>query len=224
MSEQRGKLIVIEGLDGSGKATQSEMLASYLVNIGVKTKKITFPDYSEKSSVLAKMYLDGEIGTLDEVNSFAASSFYSVDRYVSYMKKWREDYLSGAIIVSDRYTTSNATHQMAKLPKNKWDEFLTWLTDFEYNKLGIPSPDMVIYLDMQPATTKLLIEKRYSGDNTKKDIHEVAFDYMMLSRQAALYAAEKQNWHIVKCCDGNKPYSVEEISQKIREVYGLLQK
>ena len=111
----RGKLIVMEGLDGSGKATQTGLLCQYLESRGRRVRHIEFPDYREPSSALVKMYLNKEFGSNPgDVNAYAASSFYAVDRYASFLRFWRKDYLSGATIVADRYTTSNAVYQMVK--------------------------------------------------------------------------------------------------------------
>ena len=127
-----GKLIVMEGLDGSGKGTHASILAGRLEELGFAVKKITFPDYKERSSALVKMYLGGEFGgSPADVGAYAASSFYAVDRYASFKKYWEEFYNNGGIIIADRYTTSNATHQMGKLPEEEWDGYLEWLTDFE---------------------------------------------------------------------------------------------
>ena len=137
-----GRLVVIEGLDGSGKATQTALLCEALTQIGVRLKRVSFPDYQEKSSALVQMYLGGELGAHpQEVNAFAASSFYAVDRFASYVRHWRSDYASGSLIVADRYTTSNMVYQMTKLPRSEWDSYLDWVRDFEYNKLGLPAPN-----------------------------------------------------------------------------------
>ena len=126
------KLIVIEGLDGSGKATQAKLLTSTLQEMGRTVRQVSFPDYESDSSALVKMYLAGEFGTSpSDVNAYAASSFYAVDRYASFKKDWEKDYAEG-IIVADRYTTSNAIHQCSKLPQEQWDGYLDWLFDFEY--------------------------------------------------------------------------------------------
>ena len=144
-----GKLIVIEGLDGSGKATQARALAEALQAQGKNVMQITFPDYASDSSALVRMYLGGQFGSHpDDVNAYAASAFYSVDRFASYKMKWGEFYREGGIVIADRYTTSNAVHQCSKLPPEQWQEFLDWLFDFEYNKIGIPAPDRVIYLEV----------------------------------------------------------------------------
>lgn len=212
----RGRLIVIEGLDGSGKATQTALLADCLEKADMPVTRITFPDYESRSSELVRMYLNGEIGTLGEVNVYAASSFYAADRYVSYVKKWRGLYESGHTIVADRYTTSNAAHQMSKLPKPEWDAYLEWLADFEYTKMRLPTPDLVLYLDMEPEASRVLIEKRYGGDETKKDVHERDIVYLLKCRESALYAADKLGWKIIRCCDGKEPLPVEAVAEKIK--------
>lgn len=168
-----GKLIVIDGLDGSGKSTQSEAVAELLRKQGTPVRLISFPDYGEESSALVRMYLNGELSASpDGVNAYAASSFYAVDRYASYKKHWEADYLSGHTILATRYVSSNAIHQMCKLPREEWDGFLRWLSDFEYDKLGLPKPDQVIFLNMDRAVADRLILSRYHGDEGKKDIHE----------------------------------------------------
>lgn len=218
MNTHKGKLIVIEGLDGSGKATQSELLYHSFLEMDVPVRKISFPDYGQPSSTLVKMYLSGEIGSLEEVNAYAASSFYAVDRYVSYQTQWKSDYLGGKLIIADRYTTSNAAHQMVKLPRGEWEGFLTWLEEYEYSLLGIPRPDGVIYLDMEPETSRRLIEARYGGDQTKKDIHEADFQYLLRCREAALYTAQRLGWKQVRCCDGKDPLPIEKIAESVRKM------
>ena len=140
----KGRLLVIEGLDGSGKATQAKLLAAHLAESGRRVMEITFPDYESDSSALVKMYLSGQFGDKpDDVNPYAASSFYAVDRYASYKTKWGSFYEAGGIVIADRYTTSNAVHQCSKLPLEQWDDFLRWAFDYEYRLLGLPAPDAV---------------------------------------------------------------------------------
>ena len=140
----KGRLLVIEGLDGSGKATQAKLLASHLAESGRRVMEITFPDYESDSSALVKMYLSGQFGDKpDDVNPYAASSFYAVDRYASYKTKWGSFYEAGGIVIADRYTTSNAVHQCSKLPPEQWNDFLRWAFDYEYRLLGLPAPDAV---------------------------------------------------------------------------------
>ncbi len=214
-----GKLIVLEGLDGSGKGTHAGILTKKLTEQGYKVKKITFPDYKERSSELVKMYLGGEFGNKPEdVNAYAASTFYAVDRYASYKKYWQRFYEEGGIIVADRYTTSNATHQMGKLSKEAWDGFLEWLADFEYSKLGLPMPDITLYLDMDPDISQKLMTGRYHGDEGKKDIHEKDLAYLRFCRDSALYAAEHWDWKIVRLCDEQRAFSIEENAERIFDI------
>ncbi len=210
----KGKLIVIEGLDGSGKSTQIEYLKNKLS--GRNVHQIKLPDYDSDSSALVKMYLRGDFGKKPEdVNAYAASAFYAVDRFANYKMKWKEFYDNGEIIISDRYTTSNAYHQATKIPKDDRAEFFYWLEDFEYGLLGIPEPNAVIYLDMPIEISQKMMTERYHGDETKKDIHESNLDYLYKCREAALDAADKMGWYVVKCNNGNEPRTVESIGDEI---------
>lgn len=207
-----GKLIVIEGLDGSGKATQAELLFKELYNKGISIRKVSFPDYDSASSSLVKMYLNGEFGSHpDDVNAYAASSFYAVDRYASYKKDWKEFLDSDGTVIADRYTTSNAIHQCSKLPEDKWDEYLKWLFDYEYKLLGIPEPTLTFYLHVVPDISQQLMNKRYKGDEQKKDIHEKDLDYLSRSQDAASYCADKLGWNVIECCKDGTMRSIEEI-------------
>ncbi|MEG0913734.1 MAG: thymidylate kinase [Oscillospiraceae bacterium] len=208
-----GKLIVIEGLDGSGKATQTNKLKETLTAEGKSVEALSFPCYDSDSSALVRMYLSGQLGQRPEdVNCYAASTFYAADRYASYRAVWGQRYLAGGMFVADRYTTSNAVHQMCKLERARWDEYLDWLFDFEYSKLGIPKPDAVIYLDMQPETSDRLMQKRYSGDESKKDIHEKDIHFQQISREAANYCAKKYSWTIIPCDEGGELRTVDSIA------------
>ena len=211
-----GRLIVIEGLDGSGKGTQAALLLKRLRESGKDVFEIDLPNYADNSSALVKMYLAGEMGNRPgDVNAFAASTFFAVDRYASFKKFWSKEYESGKIIVANRYTTSNACHQMTKLEKKDWDSFLSWLFDFEYVKLGIPEPDCVVFLDMPVETSQKLLEKRYNNDESKKDVHERDIDYLNHCRDAAIYACEKLGWKRIVCAEGGEPKSVEKISDLV---------
>ena len=214
-----GKLIVIEGLDGSGKATQANLLYERLSRNFEKVKKVTFPDYESDSSAPVRMYLSGKLSDRpDGVNAFAASSFYAVDRYISYKTNWEQFYNDGGIVVADRYTTSNGVHQCSKLPSEEWESFMDWLYDFEYGRIGIPKPDAVIYLDMSPEVSQKLMSKRYLGDESKKDIHEKDKEYLEKSRKAAYFCVCHDNWTRIKCDNGENPLTIEEIADKIFEV------
>ena len=153
-----GKLIVIEGLDGCGKSTQLELLPQNLLKNGIESKSVSFPDYDSNSSALVKMYLGGEFGKKpSDVNAYAASLFYAVDRFASYKTNWGDYYNQNGVIVSGRYTTSNAVHQTSKMDESEWQGFLDWLYDLEYNKVGIPKPDKVIFLDMPIEVSQKLL-------------------------------------------------------------------
>ena len=211
-----GKLIVIEGLDGSGKSTQLELLPENLKKFGIETKTVSFPNYDSDSSALVKMYLSGKFGEKPEdVNAYAASCFYAVDRYASYKTDWGKYYENGGTVVAGRYTTSNAVHQASKLPEDKWENFLSWLYDFEYNKVRIPKPDLVIFLDMPIEVSQKLMSKRYSENGGKKDIHESDVDYLNHCRKAALYTAEFSGWKIVSCAKNGEARSIEDIANDI---------
>lgn len=212
------KLIVIEGLDGSGKATQANLLAASLQESGVKVREVSFPDYHSLSSSLVKMYLGGEFGSHpDDVNAYAASSFYAVDRYASFKKDWEKDWNDG-VIIADRYTTSNAIHQCSKLEANEWDPYLAWLFDYEYCLLEIPKPDLVIYLRVDPAVSQKLLAQRYEGHMEREDIHEKDLAYLSRCQQAAAYCVEKLGWRTVDCTANGEMRSVGEIQKEILSV------
>lgn len=221
MPNNEGKLIVIDGLDGSGKSTQLDLCAEHFEKLGKQCKKISFPDYSNPSSALVKMYLAGEFSdNADDINAYAASSFYAVDRYASYKQFWEKDYLGGAFILAGRYVSSNAIHQMVKLDKSQWDAYLDWLGDYEYDKLGLPKADAVIFLDMPIEVSQKLLTKRYDGDEDKKDIHESNVEYLKKCRESALYAAKKLSWNVVECSENGEPLKREAILERILKIIG----
>lgn len=214
----KSKIIVIEGLDGSGKATQTKILFDRLNNSGKNAIKLEFPNYENPSSSLVKMYLNGDFGNEPEnVNAFSASAFYAVDRIASYLQFWKNDYEEGSIILSDRYATSNIIYQMPKLPKQDWESFISWQEDFEYDKLGLPRADRIIYLDVEPEISQKLMEERYNGDNSKKDLHEKNLQFLLECRNAALYAAKKCSWTIINCCENGQIKSIDAIAKEIEE-------
>lgn len=219
MKQQKGKLFVIEGLDGSGKGTQTKILFEALQAQGLPVRRLTFPNYESESSALVKMYLRGAFGDKPgDVNPYAASSFYAVDRYAGFKSDWGKFYEEGGILVADRYTTSNAVHQCSKLPQEQWDIFIQWLADYEFSLLGMPRPDAVIYLAVDPAVSQKLMTGRYQGDESKKDIHEKDLNYLDASRHAAEYCAEKLGWETVVCDKGGVMCSIEEIHARVLEI------
>ncbi len=212
----KGKLIVIDGLDGSGKATQAKELATALRAQGVAVREVTFPQYESDSSALVRMYLAGQFGTsANDVNAYAASSFYAVDRYASYKTDWGKFYEEGGVVIADRYTTSNGVHQCSKLPREEWDGFLAWLFDYEFGLLGLPRPDKVIYLAVDPAISQNLMNKRYEGDESKKDLHEKDLDYLARSRAAAEYCADVLGWQTVACAKDGTMRSIADIHEEV---------
>jgi len=211
-----GKLIVIEGTDGSGKSTQFKLLTSRLEAENHRFQKLVFPQYSEPSSALIRMYLGGEFGTKPaDVNAYAASTFYAVDRYASYKKVWSDWYDQGGLIVSDRYTTSNAVHQASKEPVEKQPEFLKWLYDLEYDKLGLPRPDLVIYLDVPTDFTEAMMRRREADTNTHADIHEQDMDYLATCRRTGKAAAEFYGWTVIQCVKDGQMRSIQDIHEEI---------
>ncbi len=215
----QGKIIVIEGLDGCGKSTQLELLKERFTDC----RFITFPNYDSPGGELVTQYLHGEFHEENVKRSaFSASAFYAVDRYASFKKDWESDYASGKTIISARYTTSNAFYQMTKLERSQWEDYCAWLYDFEYEKLGIPRPDAVIFLDVPIEVSQRLLTGRYGGNEEKKDIHEADVEYLKKCREAAMYACEHrpagEEWHIIRCCENDEMRTIAEIQAELAEL------
>lgn len=214
----KGKLITIEAGDGSGKATQTKALYDRLLAEGYQVLKVEYPDYQSESSALVRMYLGGEFGQQAEnVSAYGASAFFAVDRYASYLLKWRQAYESGWIILADRYTTSNMVHQAVKLKDSaEREEFLTWLWDFEFGRLQLPVPDRVIYLDMPPEISDRLINSRADKDSSRqKDIHEKDTSYLHHCHRAYNEVAEKYGWVKISCAQQGNLRTVQDIHEDV---------
>lgn len=214
----KGKLITIEAGDGSGKATQTKALYDRLLAEGYQVLKVEYPDYQSESSALVRMYLGGEFGQQAEnVSAYGASAFFAVDRYASYLLKWRQAYESGWIILADRYTTSNMVHQAVKLKDSaEREEFLTWLWDFEFGRLQLPVPDRVIYLDMPPEISDRLINSRAAKDSSRqKDIHEKDTSYLHHCHRAYNEVAEKYGWVKISCAQQGNLRTVQDIHEDV---------
>ena len=211
-----GKLIVFEGSDGAGKSTQFKLLTKRLRQEHTDFHKLQFPQYLEPSSALIRMYLGGEFGdSPDDVNAYAASTFYAVDRYASYVKVWREYYQAGGLVLSDRYTTSNAVHQASKLPDGEREKFLDWLFGFEYGLLGLPEPSLVFYLDVPTEVTERLMRERERATHTAADIHEADDAYLRECRENARGVAARCGWQRVDCTRDGQMRGIEDIHEEV---------
>ena len=209
-------LIVIEGTDGSGKSTQAQLTYEAIVAAGADVKRLTFPRYKDDSSMLVRMYLRGDFGTHPEdVNPYAASTFYAADRYASFKTDWQKDWEQDRVIFCDRYTTSNAVHQSSKLPAEQLVPFTDWLFDYEYNLLGLPAPTCVIFLDMPTEVSLKMLEKR-QGDTG--DIHELDHAYLSRCRERALSVCEQYGWHRISCAENGNLRSIEDINRDILNI------
>ncbi|MBR3641114.1 MAG: thymidylate kinase [Oscillibacter sp.] len=211
-----GKLIVFEGTDGSGKATQSRLLCARLEREGVPFRKIDFPRYGKPSAAMVEAYLRGDFGkNVSDVNAYAASLFFALDRYDSFREDWGGFYRSGGLVVADRYTTSNAVHQASKLPGGERETYLDWLFDTEYRLLELPRPDLVLYLDMPTDVTRAMRRRRESENGTQADIHEQDEAYLLRCRESAAEIAKRCGWHVIPCAENGVPKTREEIHEAV---------
>ena len=219
-----GRLIVFEGTDGSGKATQSRLLCEHLQRESIPYKNITFPRYGKPSAAMVQEYLDGNLGRRPgDVNAYAASLMFSMDRYASYKQDWGKYYEAGGLLIADRYTTSNAVHQAGKLPDGEREKYLDWLFGFEYGLLGLPEPSLVFYLDVPTELTEKMMREREQATNTKADIHEQDEAYLRACRENAKKVAERCSWQRIGCSKDGAMRTVEDIHEEIyRRVTELL--
>jgi len=214
----KGKLIIIEAGDGSGKATQTGRLYERLAAEGRKVRKVEYPNYQSASSALIKMYLSGEFGSdPSAVNPFAASAFYAVDRYASFKKEWETFYNEGGIVLADRYTTSNMIHQAVKINgAAEREAYLDWLWDLEFVKFGLPAPDCVFFLDMPPAYSRQLLQGRpCKSEEVVQDIHERDQEYLASCYHNAKAVANKYGWEIIPCTEGNVIRDIDAIHEDV---------
>lgn len=217
-----GFLIAIDGVDASGKETHTKMICEKLSNDGYNVKSLSFPDYDSPSSELVKMYLSGKFGeNPNDVNAYAASTFFAADRFASYRTKWINDYNEDTIIIADRYVSSNIIHQASKIEDvNEKDEFIKWVNDLEYNKYAIPTPDITIFLDMPTKFGMEFIKQRDNkiDGSQQKDIHESNVEYMRKSYKNAVYVAAKCGWHRIRCVKDDHVRTFEEINKQIYDI------
>ena len=212
-----GKFIVIDGLDGSGKGTQTDILVERLKGEGKRVRTLSFPVYENDSSMFVRMYLDGKFGkNPSDTNAFAASMFFACDRYISFKTDWIKDIEDpDTYVIANRYTSANAVHQLSKLPREEWDDFLKWLWDFEFSRLSLPVPDATIYLELPPVLSLSLVRSRSAETGRKMDIHELDTSYMEKCYDAALFSCKALGWKQIKCYEGDKIRTIDDISEQI---------
>lgn len=212
----KGTLIVIEGTDGSGKSTQFRRLCQRLEQARTPFRQVVFPRYDQPSSALIRLYLGGAFGASPgDVNPYAASAFYAVDRFASYKQDWGSWYESGGLVLCDRYTTSNAVHQASKLKGEARERFFQWLYQFEFEQLELPRPDLVLYLDMPTGQSLSLLRSREAATHTTADIHEQDSAYLAACRETASSAADSLGWKRIACVRDGQVRTVEDIHIEI---------
>lgn len=219
----RGRLIVFEGTDGAGKATQAGLMARRLAAEGVSFREIDFPRYGNPFAEPARLYLAGALGARPgDVSACAASVFYAVDRYASYKEDWGRDYEAGELILANRYTTSNAVHQASKLERAEREAFLSWLFDLEYRRLELPEPDLVFYLDLPIELTEQMMRRREAETGAHADIHEQDEAYLRRCRESAGKIADRLGWRRIDCSREGAVRTQEDIHAEAWELVRTL--
>ncbi|MEA3304224.1 MAG: thymidylate kinase [Patescibacteria group bacterium] len=233
MPNKKGKLIVIEGTDGSGKGTQTKKLVSTLRDYGIPFTQYSFPNYGQPGSELVQHYLNGKLGTTEEVSAYQGSILYAADRLFS-AKSMREDIEAGKIVICDRYVTSNLVHQSSKIDDlGELEEYIAWIEDLEYNKLNLPKPDLVLFLDMPWEVSYRLIEEKAQREYIEegkgnRDMHEGDKNHLKFAYKRACYLADiNDSWKVISCSeDGVEPLPKEIISEDIwdtiRKEFGIV--
>ncbi|MDE7218560.1 MAG: thymidylate kinase [Oscillospiraceae bacterium] len=214
-----GKLIVLEGADGAGKTTQAGLMVRRLEGEGVPFRQVKFPRYGSPFAAPVERYLQGDLGKKPgDVSAYAASTLYAVDRYASFRQDWREDYEGGKVILTDRYTTSNAVHQAPKLPEGERQPYLDWLFDLEYSRLALPEPDLVIYLDLPAEIAARMLRLREEATHTRADIHEQDGAYLRACQESAREIADRLGWRRVDCSREGALRTPEDIHRELWEL------
>ncbi|MBE7030041.1 MAG: thymidylate kinase [Ruminococcaceae bacterium] len=215
----QSRLIVIEGVDASGKETQARCLYERLRAQREDVFSVRFPNYESESSALVKMYLRGDFGErAEDVNAYTASVFFAADRAASVLGQWRKEFFGGGVVIADRYTPSNLIHQASKIKgQNERDAFLDWSCELEYEKMGLPKPDLVIFLDMPPEYARQLMAGRENkiDHSQSKDIHERDASHLQSAYDSAVYVAKRSGWKTVHCVKDGKIRTVEEIADEV---------
>ena len=215
----KGKLIVLEGTDGTGKTTQVGLMAQRLEREAVPFRRVKFPRYGSPFAAPVERYLLGDLGTRPgDVSAYAASTLYAVDRYASYKEDWGRDYEAGELILANRYTTSNAVHQSSKLPAAERPEYVEWLFSFEYGRLGLPKPDLVVYLDMPTEVSRQMRRLREEVTGSQADIHEQDDSYQRQCREAAAEIARRYNWQVIACASDTTVRTPEDIHAQVLSI------
>ncbi len=214
-----GYLLTLEAPDASGKSTQSDLLCAKLKAAGFEVREKRFPNYGSDACKPAELYLSGALGDNPaDTNAYAASVFFAVDRYFSYRTDWKKDLdKKDGVVLLDRYTTSNAIHQLAKISDQAEKRaFLDWLYDFEFGKLALPLPDDTIFLDVPPEVSFRLMKKRAEADKKHfTDIHEANKEYLVQCYEAACFAASVKKWHTVTCTKNGEMRAIDDIGDEI---------
>ncbi len=221
------KLIVIEGAcDGIGKSTQFALLKEKLSSMGIGVASHHFPSYGTYHGAPVEAYLKGDLGTPDSLSPYFVNSLYAIDRAVTWQSILKTKSEDGSLILLDRYTTSSLIYQSALITdKNEKDTFIDYVTDFEYNKLAVPEPDLVIFLDAPFETATSLRSARESNEGIEHDIHEVDTVFMKAVYDSAQYVCDRLSWKRISCTDSDgKLKSREDIHaavfSAVREILG----